>query len=96
MTSTGHYQSSPTRCTYPPTVHWVSLTQYYRQKSVKLCKDGYVWGYDFCYGEELTIHFIYMPDFVVINTTYILIHQCELFWGWMSAGGMSHPDVSTF
>ncbi len=26
----------------------------------------------FCYGEELTVHVIYMPDYVVINTSYII------------------------
>ncbi len=24
----------------------------------------------FCYEEELTVHFIYIPDFVVINTLH--------------------------
>ncbi len=37
----------------------------------KYSTGGNVWGYDFCYGEELTIHIIYMPDVVVINSSYI-------------------------
>ncbi len=36
---------------------------------------------DFCYGEELTVHFIYMPDFPVINTSDIIKKQYELIWG---------------
>ncbi len=37
-----------------------------------IVKYGNVWCYDFCYGDKLTVQIIYMPDFVVTNTSYII------------------------
>ncbi len=39
---------------------------------VKIVSYGTVLCYDFCYGEERTVYFIYIPDFVVINISYII------------------------
>ncbi len=35
----------------------------------------------FVKGEDLTVYFIYMPDFLVINTSYIIKTYCMLFCG---------------
>ncbi len=52
-----------------------------------------VWCYYIYYEEKLTLHIIYMPDFVVINTSYIKYYYNQ-FSGWLWASSMSLPVVS--
>ncbi len=52
------FEVSLTWCTDQPIVPRVSITWcLLQEKGIKLCKDGNVWCYDVCYGEEVIVFF---------------------------------------